>query len=241
VSRLGEIYSSLYNFVCGKHPKLYPWHFQWLAVKYLYNDLKRVLPDFHGNVLDVGCGDKPYNIWLAKDAQHIGIDVYDGKAVDHVIRHNESWPIADASMDVVICTQVLEHVQDINIVLAEIDRTLKPGGLQLISVPFIYQEHGAPSDFRRFSYYGLLSMVSEKYDIIEEKKQGGIGSTLGLLLLSWIEGETNAGFLLRLLKGLLLPIWILFSGMINFSGWILDLIDFTGFYYNNVYILARKK
>jgi len=82
LSKIGDFYCGLYNRVCGVHPKLYPWHFQWLAVKYLYADLARVLPGFHGNVLDVGCGDKPYKLWLSEDVSHIGIDICEGSFVD---------------------------------------------------------------------------------------------------------------------------------------------------------------
>ncbi|NWF39497.1 class I SAM-dependent methyltransferase [Mariprofundus sp. NF] len=241
MSRLGSIYASVYNSLCGVHPRLYPWHFQWLAAKYIYADLKETLPSFHGKVLDVGCGDKPYQIWLSENVQHIGIDVYEGEFVDHIVKHDEAWPIETASMENVICTQVLEHVQDVDEVLNEIYRVLVPGGEVLITAPFIYQEHGAPNDFRRFSYYGVLSLLSNRFEVIQVNKQGGIGSTLGLLLLSWMETESNMNFPLKILKGMFFPVWLLFSAIVNIVAIFMDKIDVTDCYYNNVSILARKK
>lgn len=43
----------------------------------------------------------------------------------------EALPYDDASFDAVVCVDVLEHVSDLNMVLAEVARTLRPGGLFL--------------------------------------------------------------------------------------------------------------
>lgn len=44
-------------------------------------------------------------------------------------------PVADAAVDCVTCTQVLEHIEDDNAAVAEFARVLKPGGHALITVP----------------------------------------------------------------------------------------------------------
>ena len=56
MSRLGMLYNQIYSLIGGQHPHFRPWHFQWLAPKDVYSDLKRGLPQFAGRVLDVGCG-----------------------------------------------------------------------------------------------------------------------------------------------------------------------------------------
>lgn len=57
----------------------------------------------------------------SKGGLHIGYDVGVGEAL----------PYADASFDAVVCVDVLEHVADLNKVLSEVARTLRPGGLFL--------------------------------------------------------------------------------------------------------------
>jgi ubiquinone/menaquinone biosynthesis C-methylase UbiE len=47
----------------------------------------------------------------------------------------ENLPYPDASFDVVVCLDVLEHVGDVETVLMEIYRALKPGGIVLTTVP----------------------------------------------------------------------------------------------------------
>lgn len=52
-----------------------------------------------------------------------------GAAITYEVGSGERLPFADASFDYVSCCDVLEHVQDVDAVLAEISRVLKPGGL----------------------------------------------------------------------------------------------------------------
>ena len=245
MSKLGELYLNnyrlAYNSLCGKPPFLRPWHFQWLAVRDLYADLRSILPQIRGQVLDVGCGDKPYGIWLRHAEGHIGIDVYSGPKVDVVFEPGQPWPIDDASYDVVLCTQVLEHVANLESVLTEIERVLKPKGLLVATVPFCYSEHGSPHDYRRLSVHGVRRLFEESYDVVEIKPQGHIGSTIGVLWLNWCNTQMNLNRATVLLRGMLLPVWVVFCGMVNAMGWLLDKLDKTDVFYGNVLIVARKR
>ncbi|MEO1039741.1 MAG: class I SAM-dependent methyltransferase [Pseudomonadota bacterium] len=49
-------------------------------------------------------------------------------------------PFADASFDIVICSEVLEHLPDVDAALGEITRVLKPGGRFACSVPRYWPE-----------------------------------------------------------------------------------------------------
>lgn len=65
--------------------------------------------------------------------------------------HATNIPFQDSSFDVVICSELLEHVFNPLAVLHEIHRTLRPGGIVLICVPFLYHIHGDPYDFGRYT------------------------------------------------------------------------------------------
>ncbi len=77
-SRLGRLYRQTYEALCGKHPHVLPWHFQWLDTIYLARTLKARLPQLGGRVLDVGCGDKPYRALFSQATDYVGIDVVAG-------------------------------------------------------------------------------------------------------------------------------------------------------------------
>lgn len=241
MSSARTLYHRVYDAVCGKHPHIRPWHFQWLAIRDVYKDLRRILPDVRGRVLDVGCGDKPYGVWLDKQVEHVGIDAVPGPEVDIVVEPGTRWPVESSGFDAVFCTQTLEHVADLEQTLSEIDRVLVPGGLLIVTVPFIYNFHMQPgvSDYRRLSHEGLKQLFDE-YEIVEVKPQGGIGSTLGLLFLNWVYIASSRRAITQLAFGLLMPLWIPISIVVNLVGWFLDLIDSTEAFYSNVILIAGK-
>jgi 2-polyprenyl-6-hydroxyphenyl methylase/3-demethylubiquinone-9 3-methyltransferase len=101
------------------------------------------MPDWAGKaVLDLGCaGGFMAEAMARRGAVVTGVDPA-AKAVAAARRHaeaegldirydvgvGEALPYADAAFDAVVCVDVLEHVSDLNRVLAEVRRVLKPGG-----------------------------------------------------------------------------------------------------------------
>jgi len=238
-SYLGRAYQKLYEVLCGHHPRPRPWHFQWLDTYYLRCHLRNLLPTLKGHVLDVGCGDKPYHGWFSQGVRHTGIDVSFSPAVDLVVAPNEPWPFPENHFDALLASQVLEHVENLHLILAEMERVLKQGGMAVLSFPFIYNEHGVPSDYRRFSVYGAERLFP-KFEIVRLEKEGGVGSTLAILFLNWIETSLNCTFATRLLKSMLLPAWIFLSLIVNLFGLLVDKLDHTGGFYNNILLVVRK-
>jgi 2-polyprenyl-6-hydroxyphenyl methylase/3-demethylubiquinone-9 3-methyltransferase len=54
-----------------------------------------------------------------------------GLSIDYRVGTGEHLPVAESSLDIVLCVDVLEHVRDLDAVIDEIRRVLKPGGLFL--------------------------------------------------------------------------------------------------------------
>lgn len=239
-SSLGCIYRRIYEGLCGRCPYPHPWHFQYLDTFYLYRSLHRFLPTLGGRVLDVGCGDKPYRNWFDSVTEYVGLDVMPGLSVDVVVKSDEQWPLQNEYFDVLLSSQVLEHVEYLEFTLAEMNRVLKRGGIIVLSFPFLYNEHGAPYDFQRFTAHRAQKLFSN-FEILHLERQGGIGSTLTILLLNWIEDSMNRNFITRLLKAPLLPLWMLVSLVMNLLGFAFDRIDHTNAFYNNLLIVLRKE
>ena len=105
-SRLGWLYRQTYQAICGRNPRLLPWHFQWLDTVFLSRTLRKCLPHLSGSVLDVGCGDKPYQHSFAQTCNYVGIDVVGAEAngADILVAPDEAYPFEDDSFDVVLAT-----------------------------------------------------------------------------------------------------------------------------------------
>jgi len=129
-----------------------------------------------GKMLDFGCGCKPYDGVFTKVKQHIGLDTkksghnhkdeeidvyYDGKKI----------PFGNNHFDSILASEVLEHVPDIDKTLDELHRVLKKDGNILISMPFAWNEHEKPYDFRRYSTEGIISVLqSHGFKIVSIEK-----------------------------------------------------------------------
>lgn len=118
-----------------------------------------------GRLLDAGCGEKPYSL-IYRDLvdNAIGVDVknciHDQSEVD-IFASLDNLPFEDNQFDVVLCTNVIEHVANGEDAFKELSRILKPGGTLILSVPFLYPLHEAPYDFHRYTKYGLEHMISK--------------------------------------------------------------------------------
>jgi SAM-dependent methyltransferase len=240
MSDLGRLYQNIYGGVCGESPRERPWHFQWLSTFYLYRSLSCLLPIYGGGrVLDVGCGKKPYQTWFGRVSEYVGLDVAPGSKVDVVVESDELWPLTDEHFDTVLSTQAIEHANDLELTLGQMSRVLKTGGTIILSFPFLYNVHGAPHDHRRFTHFGATKLL-QGYEILHLETQGGIGSTLVILLQNCIDTALSRATATKVLKGLLLPVSIPLSLVLNLLGLAMDGLDRTNSFYSNILLVARK-
>lgn len=107
------------------------------------------------SLLDVGCWDGEFTVEYARavkaNLENIhGIDFFPtilataagrGIKTQQIDLETQEFPLPDASVDVVICNQVLEHLKQVYRPLSEIHRVLKPDGHAVISVPNLAALH----------------------------------------------------------------------------------------------------
>lgn len=120
-------------------------------------------------------------------------------------------PFSDNSFDAVFLIEVLEHVHNPPKALSEIYRVLKPGGILIFSVPFIFPLHDRPGDYFRYTKYGLKLLLTE-YDqvcIFERNSFCEAITVLKLRLIIERSYKLRILGILFLLSGatLLVPLW----------------------------------
>lgn len=135
----------------------------------IWRDLSALLPTRQGVLLDVGCGAQPYRGLLSPATKYIGIDTDDAKTKfgyefpDTIYFHGDRWPLDEASVDVVLCTETIEHVPDTARFMSEVSRVLRPGGELILTVPFSARYHFIPHDYWRFTPASLKLILSASH------------------------------------------------------------------------------
>lgn len=112
-------------------------------------------------VLDFGCADAPYHRFFVPGAEIVAADLAGNPRADLELRDDGTVPIGDATFDAVLSTQVLEHVTDPALYLAECHRVLRPGGRLLLTTHGTMVFHPDPVDLWRWTSQGLRRVVEE--------------------------------------------------------------------------------
>jgi SAM-dependent methyltransferase len=133
-------------------------------------------------VLDVGCGERPYEELLVGAAEIVGFDV-PGNPYADLHGSIDALPVEDASFDVVLCLQVLEHVPDPAAAVRELRRVVRPGGRVLLSTHGVYPYHPNPDDLWRWTHDGLarLFLTNGEWASVTVRPGAGTAATLAML------------------------------------------------------------
>ena len=161
-------------------------------------------------VLDVGCGEGFFAAELARaGARVVAVDVAEEPLRRARTRHPDldlrlvdgegSWPLPDASFDVVWAGEVIEHVADTASWLSEVRRVLRAGGRLLLSTPAhepltrlrlalsgrAFDQHFEPrgDHLRFYTRAGLTRLLTDfGFEEVEVRASGGLPGARRLLL-----------------------------------------------------------
>lgn len=110
----------------------------------------------------------------------------DEKAEPDYLCDGACIPVDDNTFDGAICSEVLEHVPDPKTVLREAYRVLRPGGILLLCVPFMFPIHPGPCDYGRYTDFYWKTVLEEiGFSDIVIEKQGLFFSVLANMVKSF--------------------------------------------------------
>jgi len=153
------------------------------------------LPD-GARLLDAGSGEGQYRHHFTRQ-RYCGVDLAVGDAtwdyskVD-ALADLTALPFRAGTFDAAIHIVTIEHLREPARALAEIGRSLAPGGLLLIAAPHEWEVHQAPHDYFRYTRYGLAYLVEQAgFEVREMHAAGGYFRLLARRLLNGLQFFTG--------------------------------------------------
>ena len=166
---------------------------------YIRTSIKRALDrnliNFQGVFLDVGCGTMPYRGYIQKNSRvekYVGLDIrnpdYQKENKPDLYWDGTHIELPENSIDSAMATEVLEHTPHIEVVLREIYRVLKPGGVFFLTVPYLWPLHDVPYDEYRYTPFSLKRHLRNcGFNDININALGGWNASMAQMLGLWIK------------------------------------------------------
>ena len=133
----------------------------WLVMRGLSRAIDQFAARFGGPgriAVDFGCGTMPYRpVFTAVGCDYRGADL--DPSADIRIDETGHMDAPDASVDLLLSFQVLEHVRDLTTYFAEARRLLRPDGRMILSTHGVWLYHPHPEDHRRWTREGLVNEI----------------------------------------------------------------------------------
>ncbi len=181
----------------------------------IFKSLNTCMPEFSGHLLDIGCGKMPYKEYLLKNAgisSYTGLDIESALQYDKNVKPDFTWkgitmPFEDASFECAFGTEVLEHCPEPEVVLKEVYRVLKPGGVFFFTVPFLWNLHEVPHDEYRYTPFSLTRHLKNSgFTDITLKATGGWHASMAQMLGLWVRRSSMSARKRKILSKFLKPI-----------------------------------
>ena len=141
-------------------------------------------------VADIGCGEQPFRELISGlGGLYTSMDAQQNRqgSVD-LLADITRVPLPDGSFDLILCTEVLEHVPNTHAAFAELTRLCRPDGAIIITTPFAYPLHEEPYDFMRLTPHLISECARSNRLSIERLSTAGneleVGATVWCSLWS---------------------------------------------------------
>ena len=204
-----------------------PLHPQWLVRQQDRGLGQLIRRNAIGTVIDIGCGYRTHEANIPTNSSYIGLDLYSTSTDWYETRPDvyadaALLPVKSGSVDCVLLTDVLEHLEEPQACLDEAARIMSSTGRLIFQVPFLYPIHDAPRDFGRWTEHGLRRLAEKASLQVSELEAVGrpfeTAANLSIIagltaLLKWMQVRNPLALLI-----VVAPVFVL---TLNLGAWLL--------------------
>lgn len=210
--------------------------FQKITRRNLDKFLERYATD--QRILDIGSGGSRYGKFFPN---RLTVDI-DPARKPEIVADAHHLPFKDGEFNMILCTEVLEHVKNPQQVINELSRVLSSEGTCILTTRFMYPIHDAPHDYWRFTKYGLGQLFSSWTDVVIEPETKSFSAMAALLQRMCYQLEFRFN---RPVKMILFAIVFIFDKLngliINEYGDIQKIQKNENIFSTGYYVVAKKK
>jgi len=152
---------------------------EWLTRKITREHLEKFIKKHATDkkTLDLGSSWSPYAKYFPNRTSS---DIEAREGVD-VVADAHNLPFRDGEFEVILCSEVLEHLHTPEVAIAEMYRVLAPGGSLILTTRFMFPMHDVPHDYFRFTETGMRHLFRD-FEIIELVPETKNFETLAVLI-----------------------------------------------------------
>ncbi len=203
-------------------------------------------PVADATVLDIGAGECPLRVELEQAGyRYLSLDIGQNstETIDFVARIDQPLPeklLRSKAFDLLILTEVLEHVPDWRETFQNLATILKPGGHCVITVPFLYMPHEEPHDYWRPTDHALRYFAkANDFEVVFSRRNGDGWDVLGTLLCSTTVCRKKKNIAAYFAT---VPIWCVHNVLKLFftSSFLRKSVEFQTRYYLGNFFVLRK-
>lgn len=185
-------------------------------------------------VLSVGAGGQVGTLLLRhasrKGFQLEQMDISETRQPD-ILADLCTWN-APETYDVIFVSEVLEHVKEPRAAVDNLYASLKPGGLLIITTPFIFPIHESPYDHYRYTRHGLAHLLAE-FEDTEIRERNSWAEALLVLLARTSTSDTRW-------LSVFSPFFVALSFILYPFAWLTGRLMPSNFFTTGYLVSARK-
>ncbi|HTO90786.1 MAG TPA: class I SAM-dependent methyltransferase [Candidatus Sulfotelmatobacter sp.] len=217
------------------------WKYNWLANHKLIDALEKRRALARGELLDIGCGSRPFAPALAGGIRRYwGTDLpgspHAKRAGPDACARAEAQPIRSESIDTVVSFSVVTYLREPSEMFREAYRVLRPGGIAMVEFAQMEPVLDAPHDYFRFTQFGARYLFEKAgFEVMEIVPLGGLWARTGLSLIGALN-RINRGALRWLTE---IPVRLLYVLIQSFFE-LMDQLFFDPLEAMSHLVIARK-